>query len=111
VSQPSRDFSRRVTEVIRQIKTNPTIDDGMNFTIADFGETPNPGPRSQAGWKQRRPQTYFLEIFDDRHGLREHEISIDECRHQTLWIDIELGKLEMLLTVRIHEDRLIGNAF
>ena len=38
-------------------------------------------------------------------------IAIDECGHQTLWIDIELGRLEVLLTVRIHEDRLIGNAF
>ena len=104
--RPPRNDFRVVAQVVCQLQTNSVIDDGMDLAIADFREASHPGSCWWGVRKQRQMWDYLFEIFDDRRGLGEHQIAVNECRHKALWIDVEIGPFEMLLAVGVHVYRL-----
>ena len=83
---------------------------GVEFLVEPRRHAPRLGPFERATAHQRRALDGFLEIFDDRGGVRQHEIALGE--HRRLAGRVQLGEavatLPRQLAHQFDRDPLLG---
>ena len=83
-------------ERIGQVLEHAQIVHRVNFTCDRLRQGPDPGATSGIGRKQSWAGMRFIQVFDDRHGLRQAQTIDLQHGHQSVAVDLREILVELL---------------